>query len=155
MVTHQFFSLFGTELQPVSRLCVSVLKLLPTHESLRSIGCRDGTTTPLQLSHEIIVILYYLRQSRTQKKSPGRGPCGGFCMPVCVCACVLGGLRSSWPHQLTVFQRVDELSVLAGEDGSGQVEHHTHRRQQHEEGDLGGQQRSVRMLHPVVQLTRR
>lgn len=31
------------------------------------------------------------------------------------------GLRSSWSHQLTVFQRVDKLSVLAREDGARQV----------------------------------
>lgn len=47
-----------------------------------------------------------------------------------------GGLKFRWSHQLTVFQRVDQLSVLAGEDGSRQVEHHTHGRQQHEERDL-------------------
>lgn len=38
----------------------------------------------------------------------------------------VSGLRSSWSHQLTVLQRVDQLSVLAGEDGACQVEHYTH-----------------------------
>lgn len=40
------------------------------------------------------------------------------------------------PHQLTVLQRVDELSVLTGQDGARQVQHHADCRQQHEEGDL-------------------
>lgn len=63
-----------------------------------------------------------------------------------------GAGRRLWfwkSHQLTVFQRVDQLCVLAGEDGSRQVQHHTHRRQQHEERDLsrrgkGGEERGWR-----------
>lgn len=31
------------------------------------------------------------------------------------------GLGASWSHQLTVFQGVDQLSVLAREDGARQV----------------------------------
>lgn len=43
---------------------------------------------------------------------------------------------SSWSHQLTLLQGVNELSVLAGENGARQVEHYAHCRQQHEECDL-------------------
>lgn len=45
-------------------------------------------------------------------------------------------------HQLTGLQRVDQLGVLTGQDGSSQVEHDAHGGQQHEESDLQGETRS-------------
>lgn len=39
-------------------------------------------------------------------------------------------------YQLTFFEGVDKLSILAGEDGACQVEHHANCWQQHEECDL-------------------
>lgn len=67
-------------------------------------------------------------------------------------------LKFSWSHQLTVFQGVDQLSILAGEDGAGQVEHYTHCWQQHEESDLWQRGRKRMMSKwcgplTVVQLT--
>lgn len=46
-------------------------------------------------------------------------------------------------HQLAAFQGADELGILAGEDGASEVEHHTHRREQHEEGDLEANQTQI------------
>lgn len=39
-------------------------------------------------------------------------------------------------HQLTSFQGLHQLSVLTGENGPGQVQHHAHCREEHEKGDL-------------------
>lgn len=39
-------------------------------------------------------------------------------------------------HQLTSFQGLHQLSILTGENGPGQVQHHTHCREQHEKGYL-------------------
>lgn len=52
------------------------------------------------------------------------------------CVQTFDWLKSSGSHQLTLLQRVDQLSVLAGQDGARQVEHDTHSGQQHEECDL-------------------
>lgn len=46
-------------------------------------------------------------------------------------------------HQLAAFEGADELGVLAGEDGAGQVEHHAHCREQHEEGNLEANQTQI------------
>lgn len=55
-------------------------------------------------------------------------------------------------HQLTVLQRVDELSVLTGQDGARQIQHHADCRQQHEEGDLrrdGKKERTDCQIHDL------
>lgn len=46
-------------------------------------------------------------------------------------------------HQLAAFEGADKLGILAGEDRAGQVEHHTHCREQHEEGDLEANQTQI------------
>lgn len=84
------------------------------------------------LFHDILANLHHRKSSRRHWylwKNPSKNECGAYSWRA-------HGRGSSWSHQLTVFQGVDQLSVLAGEDGARQVEHHTHCWQQHEECDL-------------------